>query len=62
MNGIQNVNAMNNIKGIDQTSNDAKIETERIHTENFEFNAQKTLEKKKKVSKGKRKNNNVFSY
>ncbi len=59
INGIQNVNAMNNIKPIDQTSNDAKIETERIHTENFELSVQKTLEKKKKVSKGKRKNNNI---
>ncbi len=59
INGIQNVNVMNNIKPIDQTSNDAKIEKERIHTENFELSVQKTLEKKKKVSKGKRKNNNI---
>jgi hypothetical protein len=59
MNGTQNISAMNNIKGIDQTSNDGEIEKERINAENFEYNDREVLEKKKKVSKGKRKNNNI---
>ncbi|EHJ02171.1 replisome organizer region-containing protein [Clostridium sp. DL-VIII] len=59
MNLTQNINTMNNIECIDQTSNDAKIETERIHAKSFEFNVPELLEKKKRVSKGKRKNNNI---
>ncbi|OOM68085.1 hypothetical protein CLOBL_53840 [Clostridium sp. BL-8] len=61
MNLTQNINTMNNIECIDQTSNDAnaKVETERINAENFKYNVPEVLEKRKRVSKGKRKNNNI---